>query len=269
MAETNGAEPFFTIDGDGLVPGPHAGSPWAPDMMHGRLFGGLLARALEQEHAEPDFHFTRLTVDLFRNTKLVPVRVETQRVRDGRRIRIADATVYAGDTPVARASAVLLRRGEQPTETVAQTPSWDVPSPAEIGTPRTQPSGWPPPFDIWMLDADGEPTDSWSADSRRRAWLRDNNELVAGESPSPFVRVALAGDFASPLANFGTHGKLEFINADYTLTLSRLPLSDAIGIEATGHLSEDGIAAANCTFHDTSGPIGYCTVTAVANPASK
>lgn len=269
MAETDGAEPFFTIDGDQLVPGPHAGSPWAPDMMHGRLFGGLLARALEREHAEPDFHFTRLTVDLFRNTKLVPVRVETQRVRDGRRIRVADATVYAGDTPVARASAVLLRRGEQPTETAAPTPAWDTPPPEEIGRSRDQASNWPPPFDIWLLDADGQPTEDWRSNGRRRAWLRDTHDLVEGESASPFVRVALAGDFASPLANFGPHGLLEFINADYALTLSRLPLSDAIGMEATGHISEDGIAVATCTFHDTSGPIGYCTVTAVSNPAAK
>jgi hypothetical protein len=269
MAETDGAEPFFTADGDQLVPGEHAGSPWAPDMMHGRLFGGLLARALEREQAEPDFHFTRLTVDLFRNTKLVPVRVETQRVRDGRRIRVADATVYAGDAPVARASAVLLRRGEQPTETAPPTPAWDVPTPEEIGPPRYQSSNWPPPFDVWLLDGDGKLTGDWRSGGRRRAWLRDTHDLVAGESPSPFVRVGLAGDFASPLANFGPHGLLEFINADYTLTLSRLPLSEAIGMEATGHVSEDGIAVANCTFHDTSGPIGYCTVTAVSNPASK
>lgn len=59
---------------------------------------------------------------------------------------------------------------------------------------------------------------------------------------------------------------LQFINADYTLCLSRLPLSDAIGLESAAHTSEDGVAVGHCTLHDTAGPIGYCMTTAVANP---
>ncbi|MCI2418827.1 thioesterase family protein [Saccharopolyspora sp. K220] len=266
MAETNGADAFFAADGEQLVPSADASSPWSPDMMHGRLFGGLLARALEREQAEPEFHFARLTVDLFRNTKLEPVRVETRRVRDGRRIRVADATVFAGENPVARASAVLLRRGDQPTGTVPATKPWDAPTPDELGPSRVRSNGWLPPFDVWLVNAEGELTDDWRANGQRRSWVRDDHELVAGESMSPFVRVALAGDFASPLANYGEKG-LEFINADYTLTLSRLPLSEAIGMESTGHVNEDGIAVAQCTVHDTSGPIGFCSATAVCNPA--
>ncbi|KAA5827066.1 thioesterase family protein [Saccharopolyspora hirsuta] len=268
MAETTGGEPFFTPDGDQLVPARHADSPWSSDMMHGRLFGGLLARALEREQSDPDLQFSRLTVDLFRSAKLVPVRVETRRVRDGRRIRVADATVYAGDEPVARASAVLLRRGEQPAGTVPATSAWDAPKPDELGAPRADPSGWVPPFDVWLVDADGKPTEDWRASGPRRAWVRDRCDLVAGEPTSPFVRVALAGDFASPLVNFGQDGVLEFINADYTLTLSRLPRGEIIGIEATGQVSADGIAAGSCTFHDTEGPIGFSALTAVANPAT-
>jgi hypothetical protein len=79
------------------------------------------------------------------------------------------------------------------------------------------------------------------------------------------VRAALAADFASPLANRGADG-LRFINADYTLLLGRLPTSDAIGLESTGHLSDEGIAIGHCTMHDTSGPFAHCAVTAIANP---
>lgn len=268
MTGTTGGAPFFTPDGDQLVPAPHADSPWSPDMMHGRLFGGLLARALEREHGDPDLHFSRLTVDLFRSAKLAPVRVETKRVRDGHRIRVADATVFAGDAPVARASAVLLRRGEQPAGSVPATSGWDAPAPDELGPPRPDPQGWTPPFDAWILDTDGRPTEDWRTSGPRRAWVRDRCDLVAGETTSPFVRVALAGDFASPLVNFGQDGTLEFINADYTLTLGRLPRGEIIGVEATGQLSADGIAAGSCTFHDTAGPIGFSALTAVANPAS-
>nr|WP_275941483.1 acyl-CoA thioesterase domain-containing protein [Planosporangium mesophilum] len=251
-----------------MVPAPHARGPWAANMLHGRLLGGLLARAVEREHTEPSLHVTRLTVDLFRNTPLVPVRVETTRVRDGRRIRVVDATVLTADGPVARASAVLLRRSEQPAGEVPTTPAWDARNPDQLGpSPWANGSGWRTPWDTWLLDDDGVPTDRWLNTARRRVWLRETHELVAGEPISPLVRVALAGDFASPLAHFGDAG-LQFINGDYTLTLSRLPLSDAIGVESDGHLSDDGIAVGHCIMHDTSGPIGYCAVTAVANPNS-
>ena len=258
-------EPFFHPDGNLLVPAKHASSPWSPQMMHGRLFGGLLARSLEREHGAEDFQFARLTVDLFRSAQLDPVRVETRRVRDGRRIRVADAEVHAGDKVVARASAVLLRKGDQPAGEVPTTPPWSMPLVTELGLPPASAGQWEPPFDIWMLDAAGATTD-WSQAGARRAWVRDTHELVAGEPMTPFVRTATAADFASPLANMPEGGALGFINADYTLTLSRMPATPEIGMEATGHLSHTGVATGSTTFHDPEGPFGYCTVTAVATP---
>ncbi len=260
----SGGEAFFSLDGECLVPAPHASGPWAPDMLHGRVLGGLLARALERDHAGEDFRFARLTVDLFRNTRMVPVHAATSLVRDGRRIRVADATVFAAGTPVARASAVLLRCSGGPSETVPGTPPWDAPSPDELASAPIRTSGWMPPFDLWMLGDDGKPIEDWTVARRRRVWLRDKHDLIAGEPMSPLVRAAMAGDFASPLSNKGTHN-LEYINADYTLTLSRLPLSEAIGLEATGHVSDDGIGVATCAVHDTAGPIGFCTATAITN----
>jgi hypothetical protein len=227
-------------------------------MLHGRLLGGLLARAIEREHAAEGMRFARLTVDLFRNAPLLPVRVTTERVRDGRRIRVADAVVHGPDGPVARASAVMLRRGEQPPGRIWTAPEWDVPGPEELDTVLDGVS-----FDLRRITPAGSA--DFASAARRRAWLRETNELVAGEAVSPFVRVALAADFASPMANFGSAG-LGFINADYTLSLSRLPAGEAIGLETTGHLSEDGVAAGQCTLYDTAGAIGFCVVAAVANP---
>lgn len=265
MTPTEPNEAFFTAEGHHLAPSALANSPWAPDMLHGRLFGGLLARAVEIEHnTEPDLHCARLTVDLFRSTKMVPVRVETKRVREGRRIRVTDATVFGENGPVARASAVLLRKTENPSGEIGAPPRWNAPNPYELGAPPTRP-GWQPPFDSWLLDANDKPAEDWDTGGSRRAWLREQRPLVAGEPMSPLVRTSLAADFASPLALFGTAG-LEFINADYTLTLSRLPGDEFIGVSADGHVTDDGIAAGQCTLHDVTGPIGFCSVTAVANP---
>ncbi|NUP82159.1 MAG: thioesterase family protein [Nonomuraea sp.] len=245
---------FFTRKRGEFVPAPHARSPWSPDMLHGRLLGGLAARALEERHAEPGLHFARLTVDLFRNSPMLPVTVETTLVRDGRRIRVADAVLSTEQGVIGRASAVLLRQGEQPRDELRHTPAWDEPPPA--GAPA-EGQGWKPPFDLWRLSG-------WGEGGRGRVWLRETHPLVDEEPVSPLTRVALAADFASPLSNYGSEG-VSFINADYTITLARLPEGELIGVEATGHLSADGVATGQVTLHDTAGPIGFCLVTAVAN----
>jgi hypothetical protein len=262
MAEREAGEAFFTESDGVLHPAPHARGPWAPGMLHGRLLGGLLARAIEREHAADGLHFARLTVDLYRNSPLVPLRVGTERVRDGRRIRVVDATIGGEHGAVARASAVLLRRGEQPDGGVWTAPVWNVPTPEELGAQHM-----PAAFDLWRIAADGVTEGDFQSAGRHRAWLRETHQLVAGESLTPFVRVALAADMASPMAHYGSAG-LKFINADYSLSLSRLPLGDAIGLEGTGHLSDEGVAVGQCALYDGSGPIGFCATSAIANVRS-
>ncbi|MFI0241159.1 acyl-CoA thioesterase domain-containing protein [Streptomyces sp. NPDC016845] len=264
MAQTEDDAAYFTLDGGVFVPGEQARGWWAPGTVHGRLLAGLAARVLEREHGAEGMHFARLTVDLFRSAPLAPVRVRTVRVRDGRRIRVADAVVLGVDgqgdgEPLARVGAVLLRTSAPPPGHVPATAPWDAPPPDALPATHTART-------FWRFDEDLQPVREWRGDQRRRAWLREARPLVAGESVSPLVRVTLAADAASPMAHASDEG-LRYINADYTLTLSRLPLSDEIGLEATAHTAEDGIAVGHCTLYDVAGPVGYCVTTAVANDA--
>ncbi|SDF07440.1 Thioesterase-like superfamily protein [Blastococcus aurantiacus] len=235
---------YFTLTDDGFAPGESAKSWWVPGMIHGRLLGGLMARQLEDTYGEPGFQFSRLTVDMFRNAPFEPVQVSSVVVREGRRIRVAEATVTTSVGVVARASAVQLRRGEQPPGPVpTRTSAWDAPDPATMRRSVSEFGDDP---------------------SRRRMWIQELSPLVDGETLSPFVRAALAADMASPLAH-RSHDELEFINADYTLVLSRDPVGQHIGLESGGHASDDGVAVGHCTMHDAEGPIGFSMAVAVAN----
>jgi hypothetical protein len=237
---------FFTLTADRFVPDESAASWWTPGMLSGPLLGGLLARAVETAYGDPEFQFTRLTVDLFRNAPFEPIEVTTESIRDGRRIRVTEAQVLTSVGVVARASAVQLRRGEQPAGPVpTRTPRWDAPAP----------EGLDEVYNDVIPDGDH---------SRRGMWIRETRPLVAGEQLSPFVRVALAADEGSPVAHRG-ETELEFINADYTLTLSRDPVGEFIGLSAGGHLSEHGVAVGHATVHDVHGPIGFSMSAAVAN----
>jgi len=247
-----------------LQPVPEARSPWAADMLHGRLLAGLAARAAEGAGHDPALRVVRLTVDMFRSPPMSALQVTTSLVRDGRRVRVVDVSIRdadaGADVEVARASALLLSTGPHPGGMTWRAPEWDAPRPETLPSPSDADTdgGW----DIRLLTAGG----FWTAE-RKRLWSRDRWQLVAGEEPSPVVRAALAADLPNPLANSSTEG-LQFINADLTLILGRPPVSEWIGLEVASHLGYDGVAVGSCTLHDTSGAIGSSSVCAIANTAT-
>jgi hypothetical protein len=253
------AEGFFRADGDLLVPAAFATSPWG-QVLHGRLIGGLTARAAEQACAESaELACSRLTVDLFRSVPLAPVRVSTNQVRAGRRIMVLDVTVEQDGGPVGQGRAVLLRRSEQPEGRFRPPPAWGAPTPPELGPPEPMPARqWTPPWETWRVGDGPNPMVGGM-------WIRDTHPLVTGEQLTPLVRLGMAADLASPVSNFSDRG-LNFINADYTVYLGREPRGEHVGIQPDGHLSERGVAAGRCVLHDLSGPVGFAGTTAVANP---
>jgi len=80
---------------------------------------------------------------------------------------------------------------------------------------------------------------------------------------TPFVRAALASDFASPFANASDKG-LGYINSDATLYLHRELKGEWVGMEVTNHHATDGVAIGECFVYDIEGPIGTAAVAALA-----
>ena len=254
-----GAQSFFTREHERFAPGEPARGPWDPNSLHGRVIAGLLARSIEQQHGDEAFQFARLTVDLFRLPPFAPVEVTTALVRDGNRIRVADATATSQGVEIARAAVVMLRRAEQPGGAVWSPASWEVPPPDELAPPSD--ASRPGELPMWEI----RPIEGASGGVvQKRVWLRETRALVEGEPLTPFVRAAFAADFTNPFANSGERG-LNFVNADVTLYLHRLPVGEWLGFEVASHQSAEGVAVAGCTLYDVEGPIGRSTVCAVAN----
>jgi hypothetical protein len=247
---------YFIPSDAGLRPVPEARSPWSEDMLHGRLLAGLAARAVEHDFPDPAYRVTRLTLDMFRTPPMQPFHVTTRAARDGRRVRALDVSITSGDVEVARASVLMLRTGTHPQVSVWKPDEWSAPSPDDLQPPEGMSgSGW----EIRVITEGG----FWTSE-HKQLWSRDGWQLVEGEEMSPVVRVAIASDLPNPLANSAAEG-LQFINPDLTLYLARPPKSEWIGLDVTGHMGADGIAIGTCALYDTSGPIGYSTVCALAN----
>lgn len=255
------SEAFFSpgASADTVLPRPHARSPWSPDMMHGRLLAGLAARCVEREHLDEGLRPVRLTIDLFRSPPMEPVEETSRVLRAGRRIKVVEVVQTIAGNEVARSVVVLMRSGPHPEGTVWTPDPWDVPAPDDVAVPPDSPMRQLTSMQIRAIDGMG-----MGADGQRRVWLRDERPLVDGEEISPFVRLAMASDFASPLANSSTEG-LRFINGDITLLVGRLPVGDWIGIEVGAHIGHEGVAVARCDLYDQDGRVAFVDISAVTN----
>ena len=249
--------PFFVRDDSVYMANRVSAGPWDPNSLHGRVVIGLLAHEIERRHGGPEFVPARLTVDMYRLPGFGRMEVTTHAVRDGKRIRVIDAEFFSGSVSMARATCQLLRRTANPEGKVWSPPNWSVPSPDDIQAPTDRRSALGGMWEILPI------TGAMGTVGPRRLWMREVRDLVDGVPLTPFVRAALASDFASPFANAGDKG-LGYINSDATLYLHRAMKGEWIGMEVVNHQATDGVAIGECVVYDVEGPIGTAAVAALA-----
>lgn len=254
------ADAYFVRNADGdFGPTPLAGGHWGESMISGPAVAGLAAWALEKDFGESGFLPARFTIDLLKPARQVPTRIQTRLVRDGRRVRYVACDVIQGDWIVARATSVSYRVSQSPAGEVWE-PQSEFAAPPQTGGEgmfvASEQAGWS------VLGAQHQNT------SRKLAYY-SGEDVVAGEAASPFVRSVVVAEAATNMVvNLGTAG-IGYINGDLTVSLSRLPRSEFIGVRGDTRCAVDGVAVGTATLFDAVGPIGTASVTALANPAAQ
>lgn len=250
------SDAFFRREGEAYLPQPSSRGPWREDSLHGRVVIGLCGYELERSHGGPDWMPARLTVDMYRLPDFSPIETKTTVIRGGKRIKIVDVELIQGGKSVARGTAQFLIRGENAPGKTWSPPKWDAPLPDALPPPPPNQFGGR----MWKMRNVSDWFDS--AGTRRGAWMAEIRDLVEGAPLTPFTRVAVAADFASPLAN-RAENSLGYINTDMTIYLHRLPVGEWVGFERTNHHASDGVAIGECFLHDTDGPIGTASCAAL------
>ena len=250
--------PYFQRDGSRYVPTEIARGGWGPSLS-GHVVGGLLAWAVERAADDPELQPARLTVDLPAPTALEAVEVHTRVHHDRRRLRMVEVVLTQRDVAVARGTALFLRRGTQPAGEVWSQPIQMPPLPTDDDHPSlfVRTYGW----GAGVQNPDPEWPDG---PGPKYTWLEETRPLIDDQPLSPFTRAAMAGDVTAAIANWGSHA-LEFINVDYTLTLSRMPQGPHIGLASLTHYSNDGVATGSAILVDPEGPVGNCVSVSIAH----
>jgi Thioesterase-like superfamily len=252
--------PYFVRDGSHYVPTEIARGGWGPTIS-GHVVGGLLGWAVEQAVGDSQLQPARLTVDLPAPTALEPVEVHTSVHHERRRLRLVEAVLIQHGAPVARGSALFLRRGAQPDGDVWSQPVQMPRLPIEED--GTHPSLFMRTYG-WGAGVQNPDPDWTTAGGPKYTWLQETRALIDGEPLTAFTRAAMAADVTAAIANWGTNA-LQFINVDYTLTLSRLPEGPHIGLAALTHYSNDGVATGSAILFDHKGPAGSAVSVSIAH----
>jgi hypothetical protein len=269
---------LFVPSADGLFAATeHARGPWDPRALHGGGVAALIVRAFEQERPE-DLSIGRLGFEFLRPVPLAGLRVSTETVRDGRRVRELAAQLTAvseGEAEeqlIGRANALLIqtvphglpdpdRRRQLPgPEAIRPLPG---PEQGEVITFALNDPG------LASLATTGMEM-SWLDDPWRlgpsRVWMRLRRPLLGQDEATPLQTLAATADFGNGVSRELAFDAYLFINADLTIHLWREPRGEWVGLDAKTVLMDGGVGMAESVLHDLDGPVGRAYQTLVVQP---
>jgi acyl-CoA thioesterase len=229
-------------------------SPWSSDAQHGGPPTALLAHVMRTRLPAEGMRLARITNEFLGSIPRVPLTAQASVIRDGRRIRLVEASLLAEGRPVAVARAWQIAtsgEGGIPAEGLASEPAPPLPE----AMPQKYFSG----FRQWGY---GESVEwRWvrgSYDSAGEAvvWARPRIPLVAGEAMHPLDRVLVVADSANGVSSALNPGEWLFIPPAITVTLHRYPVGDWVCMAATSTLAADGLGSTLGTLGDKDGQVG-------------
>jgi len=248
---------IFITDGERFIPTDLARGPWTPEAQHGGPPAALLARAIERFAGGESMFVARLTIELLRPVPIAPLTIAAGWARPGRKVQLVAASLLSGDTEVARATGLRIRRAE------VALPA-DLPHVAPPPGPNSEGFSRPP----WDGILDYRAFHSLAVEHRfvggsfalpgpATDWVRLRVPLVEGEETSPLCRVAAVADFGNGISWVLNRGEgYSFINPDLTVYVHRPPVSEWVCLDAVTHVQANGVGLAESTLYDEHGVIG-------------
>lgn len=256
-------EPLFKKNGDHYIPSDTAASPWGPVTLHGGASTALMVSAMEDRFSSDDMQLARLTVDLFRPVPKAPLRVDCKTVRDGKRVKVFDVSLYHEQVEVCRASGLVLQKSAVEVPGYANN---DTALPEHIARAMAQQAviGIGPEHRMY----EGTPTPGLHRSIPLKpvflnigighgcSWLKLPVPVIEGRANTPLSSVAALADFANGFSQVHLSEEVGFINADLTVNLFRMPTSEWLCIDSRAFPQSTGLSMVESVLYDEGGMLG-------------
>src|ERR1700738_2813640 len=100
---------IYRVDGDRVVTSPDAAGPWDAGMQHGSAPAALVVWAAEAIPTPQPMRIARVTIDLMRPVPVAPLTLETEVLREGRKIQLCAVRLRAGEAIVVSATILKIK----------------------------------------------------------------------------------------------------------------------------------------------------------------
>lgn len=251
---------FYELDGARAIPSELTRGPWDKDSQHAGPPAALLGHVMERlpRPGDAPMRVGRVTYEILRPVPISPLRVEARIERDGRRVQMLSAALFAGDEEVMRASAWRLREDpvDLPTGLMPGQPLHG-PSDGEAGDffPTGSEVGYHSAVEYRFV------TGSFVEPGPATVWMRSRVAVVAGEEISPLERVLVVADSGNGVSATLDWRRFLFINVDLSVHLHRLPAGEWVCLDAVTLPEPDGVGLADTALFDERGPLGRAAQT--------
>lgn len=245
---------IFRVDGNDVVTSPNAAGPWDPSMQHGSPPAALVVWAAEKIPTQTGMRIARVTVDLMRPVPVAPLTIESEVLREGRKIQLCGVRLKAKGVVVVSATVLKVRQHtpELPPEAVIH--------PVELPGPDQSPvddgafSSSPFTTGCSLRAARGK----FGVPGPGAIWYRADRAIVEGAPISQAMRAMIAADFSNGTSAVLDFMQWTFLNADLTVSFAREPVGDWILLDAESWVGPDGAGLAMARLADTRGYFGRC-----------
>lgn len=242
----------FEVRGATARATPWAAGPWDPGLMHGGAPSALIAWAAERVETPAPMRIARLTIDLLRPVPVAELGVETEVLRQGRKIQLVRVRLTAGGVEVTRGTVLKVRSADLPLPGDFLPPLDEAAPEACASEPMA--SGTPNNFggNFEMRRVRG----GFGHHGPAANWFRQHRPTILGHATSPAMRAASVADFSNGISSVLPFEAWTFINGDLTVSFARLPRGEWILSNAVSWLSPDGAGLAMTRLADVDGYFG-------------
>jgi hypothetical protein len=243
---------IYRVDGGRVLVSPNAAGPWDPSMQHGSAPAALVVFAAEKIPTSVPMRIARVTIDLMRPVPLTPLTLETEVLREGRKIQLCAVRLLADDVVVVTATVLKIKTqaqalppdiADRPVELPG--PDQSQPEPADFSTS---------PFvrGMSLRAARGR----FGVPGPGAIWYRVAWPLIEGFAVSQAMRAVIAADFCNGTAPSLDFRQWTFINADLTVSMAREPVGEWILLDGCSSIGPDGAGLAMARLADERGTFG-------------
>jgi hypothetical protein len=252
---------LFVPDGDRYVPTYYCQGPWDPGAQFGGSPAALLATLVDTTPSLVPMQIARLTTDLMRPAPLTPLTSAVHIVREGKKIQIIVASLFADGVEVSRATALRVRRAPVEMDSLPDG-LFANPLPTRPKPVEEDPFSATPPGCRLAVEYLFEGTGGYYG---HPGWMRLRIDVIAGQRPLPVARLAYIADTASGVGHERSV-PVSWINADVALNIVREPVGEWLSLDGRSWIGHTGTGQVQATMSDTEGVVSTVSMVRLVDP---